>query len=72
MRASMTAGGRERCKSIECIWGDPNGALGALALSGMAFKNGRQNKAALNLLAPRPAIASSNWAAAPAWACAMR
>ena len=54
MRASMTAGGRERCKSIECIWGDPNGALGALTLSGMAFKNGRQNKAALNLLAPRP------------------
>jgi len=54
MRASMTAGGHGRCKSFECIWGDPNGPLGALALSAMALKNGGQNQAALAALDPKP------------------
>ena len=54
MRASMTAGDSgERCKGIDCIWGDPRGALGGAALTAMALKNGYQNKAALDLLAPR-------------------
>lgn len=54
MRASMTAGeSAERCKGLGCIWGDPRGALGGAALTAMALKNGGQNKAALNLLAPR-------------------
>lgn len=54
MRASMTAGDSgERCKGIDCIWGDPRGALGGAALTAMALKNGRQNQAALDLLAPR-------------------
>ena len=55
MRASMTANDSgERCKGLGCIWGDPRGLLGGLALSGMALKNGGQNKAALDLLAPHP------------------
>lgn len=54
MRASMTAEGRERCRSFSCIWGDPGGMLGAAALTAMALKNGRQNKAALDALGPRP------------------
>jgi ubiquinone/menaquinone biosynthesis C-methylase UbiE len=54
MRASMTANERgERCKGLGCIWGDPNGLLGGVALTAMALKNGAQNKAALDLLAPR-------------------
>lgn len=54
MRASMTAGeSGERCKGIDCIWGDPRGALGGAALAAMALKNRGQNKAALDLLAPR-------------------
>ncbi len=54
MRASMTAGeSGERCKGIDCIWGDPRGPLGGAALTTMALKNGGQNKAALDLLAPR-------------------
>ena len=52
MRASMTAN-EEPCKGLGCIWGDPRGLLGGLALTGMALKNGGQNKAALDLLAPR-------------------
>jgi len=55
MRASMTAGdSQERCRSLGCIWGDPNGILGGLALTAMALKNGAQNRAALDALAPRP------------------
>jgi ubiquinone/menaquinone biosynthesis C-methylase UbiE len=54
MRASMTAGeSGERCRGFDCIWGDPRGALGGAALTAMALKNGGQNKAALDLLAPR-------------------
>lgn len=54
MRASMTAGeSGERCRGLDCIWGDPRGALGSMALTAMALKNGGQNKAALDLLAPR-------------------
>jgi SAM-dependent methyltransferase len=54
MRASMAAGeSGERCKGLDCIWGDPRGVLGGAALTAMALKNGRQNKAALDLLAPR-------------------
>lgn len=50
----MTTGeSGERCKGIDCIWGDPRGALGGAALAAMALKNGGQNKAALDLLAPR-------------------
>lgn len=54
MRASMTAGGRERCRSLSCIWGDPNGFLGGAALIAMALKNGAQNRAALDALALKP------------------
>lgn len=54
MRASMTAEGRERCRSLNCIWGDPNGVLGGLALTAMALKNDGQNGAALDALDPRP------------------
>lgn len=54
MRASMTAGeSGERCRGIDCIWGDPRGVLGRAALVAMAAGNGRQNTAALDLLAPR-------------------
>ena len=54
MRASMTADDSgDRCKGLGCIWGDPNGFLGGLALTAMALKNGTQNKAALDLLTPR-------------------
>lgn len=55
MRASMTAGGGQgRCNSLSCIWGDPNGLLGGVALTAMALKNGGQNKAALDALDPKP------------------
>src|SRR5262245_55493763 len=55
MRASMTAGdGQERCRSLSCIWGDPNGPLGVLALTAMALKNGGQYRAALDALNPQP------------------
>lgn len=54
MRASMAAGeSGERCRGFDCIWGDPRGLLGGAALTAMALKNGGQNKAALDLLAPR-------------------
>lgn len=54
MRASMTAGeSGERCKGLACIWGNPSGFLGGAALTAMALKNAGQNKAALDLLAPR-------------------
>lgn len=54
MRASMTANeSGERCRGFSCIWGDPRGLLGGVALAGMAVKNSGQNKAALDLLAPR-------------------
>lgn len=54
MRASMTANETgERCRGLSCIWGDPSGFLGGAALTAMALKNGGQNKAALDLLAPR-------------------
>jgi len=54
MRASMAAGeSGERCNGLDCIWGDPRGLLGGAALTAMALKNERQNKAALDLLAPR-------------------
>jgi ubiquinone/menaquinone biosynthesis C-methylase UbiE len=36
------------------MWGDPSGLLGGLALTAMALKNGGQNRAALDLLGPRP------------------
>jgi ubiquinone/menaquinone biosynthesis C-methylase UbiE len=35
------------------MWADPQGALGWLALVAMALKNGAQNQAALDALAPR-------------------
>lgn len=55
MRASMTAGsGHSRCSGLSCIWGDPSGALGGVALTAMALKNGGQNQASLNALAPKP------------------
>ncbi len=55
MRASMTAGDfRERCRGLACFFGDPRGFWGALALTAMAFKNGGQNKAALDSLALKP------------------
>lgn len=55
MRASMTAGeSGEHCRGLGCIWGDPRGLLGGVALTAMALKNGAQNKAALDLLGPRP------------------
>jgi SAM-dependent methyltransferase len=54
MRASMTAGAnREPCKGFHCHWGDPHGVLGNAALLAMALKNGGQNKAALDALAPK-------------------
>lgn len=54
MRASMTAGGPDKsCRGLECMWGDPRGITGAVALGAMAAGNERQNKAALDLLAPR-------------------
>ncbi|MEZ5957509.1 MAG: methyltransferase domain-containing protein [Hyphomonadaceae bacterium] len=54
MRASMTAGeSGDRCKGMDCLWGDPRGPLGGAALTAMALKNGGQNSAALDLLAPR-------------------
>ena len=54
MRASITAGQEQRCRSLDCIWGDPNGPLGVLALTAMALKNGGQNRAALEALNPQP------------------
>lgn len=54
MRASMTAGGPGKsCFGLDCMWGDPRGLSGVLALGAMAAGNERQNKAALDLLAPR-------------------
>jgi len=43
----------ERCKGVNCMWGDPSGFLGGAALTAMAMAGGGQNKAALDLLAPR-------------------
>lgn len=54
MRASMTANDSgERCKGVDCMWGEPSGLLGGVALTAMAISGGSQNKAALDLLAPR-------------------
>ena len=54
MRASMTANDSgERCRGLSCMWGDPSGFLGGAALTAMAISGGGQNKAALDLLAPR-------------------
>lgn len=54
MRASMSAGAAGQGGGRDCIWGDPRGLLGNAALAAMALKNGRQNKAALDALAPKP------------------
>lgn len=54
MRASMTANTGEPCRGLDCIWGDPRGFTGNLALTAMAVKNGGQNKAALDALSPKP------------------
>ena len=52
MRASMTAGkSGQDCKGFDCIWGDPRGLPGAMALAMMAAGNERQNQAALDLIA---------------------
>lgn len=57
MRASMTAPKHdEPCVGVDCIWGDPRGFTGGLALGAMALKNGRQNKAALETLNPSPGM----------------
>lgn len=54
MRASIAANKRgERCRSLERMWADPRGLTGVMALGAMAVGNQRQNKAALDLLAPR-------------------
>lgn len=55
MRLSMThehAG--EPCRGFSCIWGDPRGLLGNLALIAMALKNRGQNRAALDALQLKP------------------
>lgn len=44
---------REPCEGLGCVWGDPQGFVGGLALTAMALKNGGQNKAALDALAPK-------------------
>jgi len=55
MRASMTANNKsEPCRGLGCIWGDPRGPFGILALTAMAMKNGGQNKAALDALKLKP------------------
>lgn len=54
MRASMAAREKPECEGFGCVWGDPRGFIGALALTAMALKNGAQNKAALAALDPRP------------------
>ncbi|MBX9746271.1 MAG: methyltransferase domain-containing protein [Hyphomonadaceae bacterium] len=56
MRASMTASQAEPCKGLGCIWGDPRGLAGWAALGAMALKNGRQNRAALDTLDPKPGM----------------
>jgi ubiquinone/menaquinone biosynthesis C-methylase UbiE len=51
MRASITAEQRpEPCRGFGCIWGDPRGPLGCVALAAMAMKNGGQNRAAIEAL----------------------
>lgn len=53
MRASMTAPQQaEPCEGWGCMWGNPRGIAGGLALGAMALKNGRQNRAALDALNP--------------------
>ena len=55
MRTSMTAGGEDQsCRGWSCVWGDPRGFLGVLALGAMAAKNGGQNRAAIAALDPKP------------------
>lgn len=55
MRASMTADDEGRpCKGLNCVWGDPQGIVGAMALTAMALKNRGQNHAALDALDARP------------------
>jgi SAM-dependent methyltransferase len=54
MRASMFATeSNAPCKGPGCVFGDPRGFLGVLALLAMALKNGVQNKAALDALNPQ-------------------
>jgi ubiquinone/menaquinone biosynthesis C-methylase UbiE len=54
MGASMFATeSTEPCKGPGCVFGDPRGFLGVLALLAMALKNGGQNKAALDALNPK-------------------
>lgn len=53
MRASMTADGQPPCQGLGCAFGDPQGFVGALVLTSMALKNGGQNQAALDALAPK-------------------
>jgi ubiquinone/menaquinone biosynthesis C-methylase UbiE len=53
MRASMTADRQQPCEGLGCVFGDPQGFAGALALTAMALKNGGQNKATLDALAPQ-------------------
>lgn len=55
MPASMFATeSTEPCTGPGCVFGDPRGALGMLALLAMALKNGGQNNAALDALKPQP------------------
>jgi SAM-dependent methyltransferase len=57
MRSSMTANAeREPCRGLSCVWGDPQGFVGGLALTAMALKNSGQNKAALDALNPSPGM----------------
>lgn len=53
MRTSITANQSEPCEGLGCVWGDPQGFIGNLALAAMAVKNSKQNDAALDALAPR-------------------
>jgi len=54
MPASMTANAQAPCCGPGCVWGDPHGFIGTLALTAMALKNGGQNDAALAALDPKP------------------
>ncbi|MEZ5996867.1 MAG: methyltransferase domain-containing protein [Hyphomonadaceae bacterium] len=53
MRAS-TVNEATRCEGPGCVWGDPRGISGSLALTAMALKNGGQNEAALDALDLKP------------------
>lgn len=53
MRMSTTLGPERDCRGLDCVFGDPEGVVGALALAAMALKNGGQNEAALRALSPK-------------------